>query len=130
MSNYKPSNYTSLSPYLIVDDAQKLVNLLKLIFQAIELRRFDHENGTIAHAELQIDDTVIMISNSTETYKANNAMLHIYVPDAIKTFNLAIEHGCEAIEKPVQKGNDSDLRGGFMDCAGNPWYVSTQLNED
>lgn len=41
MKTSKPENYNSLSPYLIVDNAQKLVDLLKAIFNAIELRRFD-----------------------------------------------------------------------------------------
>ena len=46
---YKPGNHNSLSPYLIVDDAQQLVDLLKCIFAATELRRFDHENGPLAN---------------------------------------------------------------------------------
>ena len=66
MTTYKPDNYNSLSPYLIVDNAQKLVDLLKVIFKATELRRFNHENGIIAHIELKLDDTIIMISNSTD----------------------------------------------------------------
>jgi PhnB protein len=68
MKQYKPENYNSLSPYLIVENAQKLVDLLTTIFEAKTLRRFDHENGKIAHIELQLDDSIIMISDSTETY--------------------------------------------------------------
>ena len=128
MTTYKPDNYNSLSPYLIVNEAQKLVDLLKAIFNATELRRFDHENGTIAHVELKLDDTVIMISNSTDTYASNTTMLHIYVPDVFKTFNLAIENGCEVIEQPINKQGDPDTRGAFMDYAGNYWAVSTQIN--
>lgn len=128
MKTYKPENYNSLSPYLIVDNAQKLVDLLKVIFNAIELRRFDRENGKIAHIELQLDDTVIMISDSLENYPANKTMLHIYVLDVFKTFNLAIENGCEIIEKPVNKQGDPDTRGSFYDYAGNYWAVSTQTN--
>ena len=78
-----------------MDDAQKLVDLLKLIFVALELRRFNHDNGTIAHIELKLDDTIIMISNSTDNYPANTTMLHIYVPDVFKTFNLAVDNGCK-----------------------------------
>jgi len=59
----------AISPYLIVDDAQKLVDLLKIIFGATEFRRFDHENGTIAHIELELDDTILMISNYIWTLK-------------------------------------------------------------
>ena len=128
MTIYKPENYNSLSPYLIVDEAQKLVHLLKIIFKAIELRRFDHDNGTIAHIELKLDDTIIMISNSTDHYSANTTMLHVYVPDVFETFNLAVNNGCKIIEQPINKQGDPDTRGAFMDFAGNYWAVSTQTN--
>lgn len=128
MKAYKPNNYNSLSPYLIVEDAQKLVDLLKIIFEATELRRFDHENGTIAHIELKLDDSILMISNSTETYPAHKTMLHFYVPDVFQTFDLAIKNGCEIIDQPVNKGDDPDTRGSFYDFAGNYWSVSTQTN--
>lgn len=128
MKPYKPDNYNSLSPYLIVNNAQKLVNLLTVIFDAKTLRRFDHKNGKIAHIELQLDDTVIMISDSTESYEANKTMLHIYVPDVFKTFDKAIKNGCEIIEKPINKKGDPDTRGSFYDYAGNYWAISTQTN--
>ena len=126
MINYKPDSYNSLSPYLIVDNAQKLVDLLSAIFEAKILRRFDHDNGKIAHIELKLDDSVIMISDSTEKYPANTTMLHFYVPDVFKTFNAAIEKGCKIIEEPINKDNDPDTRGAFIDYAGNYWAVSTQ----
>ena len=128
MTSYKPDNYNSLSPYLIVDNAQKLVDLLIAIFDAKTLRCFIHDNGKIAHIELQIDDTVIMISESTENYKANKTMLHIYVPDVFMTFDKAIALGCAIIEKPISKQTDPDTRGSFYDFAGNYWAVSTQTN--
>lgn len=127
-TTYKPDNYNSLSPYLIVDNAQKLVDLVKTLFDAKQLRRFDRDNGKIAHCELQIDDTVIMISDSLENYPANKIMLHIYVPDVFKTFDLAIKNGCEIIERPLNKLGDPDTRGSFYDFAGNYWAVSTQTN--
>ncbi|WP_339698499.1 VOC family protein [uncultured Marixanthomonas sp.] len=127
-TNYKPKNYGSLSPYLIVDNAEKLVDQLTKIFNVTQLRRFDHNDGTIAHIELKLDDSIIMISNSTETYPAHITMLHMYVPDVFKTFKLAINNGCEIIEKPVNKDGDPDTRGSFYDCAGNYWSVSTQTN--
>lgn len=129
MATYKPENYNSLSPYLIVDDAQRLVDLLIEVFNAVTLRRFDHDNGKIAHIELRIDDTVIMISNSTETYGANKTMLHLYVPDVFSAYNKAIANGCEPIEAPVNKAGDPDTRGSFYDFAGNYWSVSTQTGE-
>ena len=126
MNPYKPEHYNSLSPYLIVDDAKKLADLLIAIFDARILRRFDHENGNIAHMELLLDDTVIMMSNSTKQYSANTTMLHIYVTDVFATFEKAMKNGCRVIEQPVQKPGDPDTRGSFYDFAGNYWAVSTQ----
>lgn len=126
MITFKPENYNSLSPYLIVDNASKLVDWLIAVFDATVLRRFDHENGKIAHVEVKLDDTVMMISDSTEKYPANKTMLYMYVPDVFKTFDKAVENGGEIIEKPINKQGDPDIRGLFYDIAGNFWAVSTQ----
>lgn len=92
------------------------------------MRRFDDENGKIRHLELKIDDSIIMISDSTEHYKANTTILHLYVPDVFKTFRKAIDNGCTIIEEPINKENDPDIRGSFYDIAGNYWAIGTQQN--
>mgnify|MGYP003609193851 FL=1 len=128
MRNFKPENYNSLSPYLLADNVQKLVDLLKIIFNAVELRKYTDENGRIRHIELKIDDTILMLAESLESYPANKTMLHVFVPDVIKTFGIAIQNGCEIIEAPIQKPEDSDIRGGFLDFAGNSWFVASSAN--
>ena len=125
-ASYKPSGYNSLSPYIIVDGAQKMIDLLKGIFQATELRRYDNPNGTIMHVELKIDDSVIMLSDASSTYPANELLLHVYVPDVHKTFKKAIELGCVSIEEPINREGDPDTRGSFKDFSGNIWAVGTQ----
>lgn len=124
--NFKPEHYNSLSPYLIVDDAQKLADMLKTVFDATELRRYDDGNGKIAHMEMMLDDTVIMIADSTPKWPATKSILHVYVPDVLTTFGRALEYGCEELEKPVNKPGDPDTRGSFYDFAGNHWAVGTQ----
>ena len=125
MSSYKPENYNSLSPYLIVDNAQDLVDLLINIFNATELRKMFREDGKIKHVEVKIDDSILMISDSTADYKAIPTILHLYVPDVDKTFDKAIQLGCEIIERPITKPGEGDKRGSFYDNAGNYWSVST-----
>lgn len=125
-ASFKPKGYNSLSPYLIVDGAPKLVDLLKKIFNARELRKFENPDGTIMHIELQLDDSVIMLSDSSAKYPASSTMLHFYVPDVFKTFQLAVDNGCKIIEEPINKEGDPDTRGAFMDRAGNFWAVGTQ----
>jgi len=55
--NFKPSGYSSISPYFVVDGAQNMIDLLTELFNAKELRRYDTSDGSIVHAELQIDDS-------------------------------------------------------------------------
>jgi len=124
---FKPTGYNSVSPYFIVNGAQRLIDLLKKIFNATELRRYDMPDGTIMHAEIQIDDSVIMLGDSSDKYPPVPIVMHVYVPHVDKTFEKAIEAGCEIVETPKQKDNDPDRRATFKDFAGNMWSVGTQL---
>lgn len=127
-NTYKPEEYNSLSPYLIVPGAQQLIDLLVEIFDAKALRRYEREDGSIMHAEVKIDDSVVMIADSTQEWPPNIHMLHVYVPDVDLTYKKAIGLGCKALQEPAIKGDDIDKRGMFEDFAGNQWAVATQTN--
>jgi uncharacterized glyoxalase superfamily protein PhnB len=126
MSSYKPDGYNAVSPYFVVDGAQEFVDLMVAIFDARVLRRYERPDGKIMHIELQIDDSVIMIADSTEQFPANKLLVHVYLPDVDKTFDKAVELGCEPIDKPRVRADDPDKRGAFKDIAGNLWSVATQ----
>lgn len=124
---FKPIDYTSVSPYLIVDGAQQLIDMLKQVFDAKEKRRYDKANSKIMHVEVQIDDSIIMIADSTDEYPAYQLWLHVYVANVDNTFNKAIDYGCEPVNHPTQKEGDPDRRGTFKDFAGNHWSIATQV---
>lgn len=124
---FKPAGYSSVSPYFIVNGAQKLIDLLKEIFDAKELRRYDRPGGTIMHAEIQIDDSVIMLGDSSDKFPPVPLVLHVYVPNVDETFDKAIGAGCEIVERPKESDGDPDRRATFKDFAGNMWSVGTQL---
>lgn len=124
--SFKPPGYNSVSPYFIVKDANRWIRLLETIFDAKELRRFNHENGNAMHVEVQIDDSVIMLSEATEQYQPNEFMIHVYVKDVYAIFKKAIEAGCEAVQEPKKLEGDSDTRGMFKDFGGHTWAVATQ----
>ena len=79
--NYKPGHSSTVSPYLIVDGANKTIEFLKEVFGAMEVRRFSHAEGKIKHAEVRIDDSVIMIADGAPGWPPVQAHVHIYVPD-------------------------------------------------
>lgn len=123
---FKPSGYNSLSPYIIASDAQRLIDLLATIFNATVTRRYDLPDGKIMHAEVRIDDSILMIADSNEQYPPNQSVLHVYVEDADAMFSKAIAAGCESLDPVSQKEGDPDRRGTFKDFSGNMWSVSTQ----
>ena len=124
---FKPSGYNSLSPYFVVKDAAKFMDLMKHVFDAKELRRYGNDDGTIMHAEMLVDDSVIMLADGNENYPPHKLMLHVYVSDVHRSYQRALEHGCQAVEAPVNKPGDPDIRGSFTDYAGNFWAIGTQL---
>ncbi len=126
MNIFKPNNYNSVSPYFMVDDANRMVKLLTAIFDAKICRRYDKPDGKIMHIELRVDDSIIMLSDSTAQYPANKYWMHVYVSNVDDTFKKAIKSGCEIVDEPHVKENDPDKRGTFKDFAGNMWSVATQ----
>ncbi len=125
--SFKPEGYNSVSPYFIVNGADKFVSLMKDIFDARELREYRMPDGSIMHAELQIDDSVIMLGDASEKYPAVPVVMHVYVSDVDRVFQKALEAGCELIEPPTEREGDPDRRATFRDFAGNMWSVGTQL---
>jgi uncharacterized glyoxalase superfamily protein PhnB len=123
---FKPTGYNSVSPYFIVNGGQKFIDLMKEIFDARELRRYDQPDGSIMHAEIQIDDSVIMIGDSSEKFPPVQIVMHVYVANVDETFKKAVDAGCEIIEQPTVREGDPDKRATFKDFSGNTWSVGTQ----
>jgi uncharacterized glyoxalase superfamily protein PhnB len=125
--DWKPQGYSTVSVYIVAQDAQKVIDLLKKTFGVTALRRFDTPDGKIMHAEVAIGDTVVMIADAGGNYPAFPVWLHVYVEDVDATYKKALEAGGVAVQEPVQKEGDPDKRGGFKDPSGNTWWVSTQV---
>jgi len=125
-SSHKPLGYTSVSPYLIVDGASQTINFLVRVFDAIELRRFPDPSGKIMHAEVRIDDSVVMIADGGEGWPPIPSNVHIYVSDVDATYRRALEAGAVSVQEPVKK-DDADKRGGVKDAGGTTWWIATQV---
>ena len=122
---YKPTGYTSVSAYVVAKGAQRVIDFLKATFDAEALRRHDSPDGSIMHAEVRIDDTVVMLSDGAASFPPFPVHLHVYVPDVDATYRRALDAGGISVQEPMQKG-DPDRRGGVKDPAGNTWWIATQ----
>lgn len=124
MDNWKPSSYPSLSPYLVCPDAERLIAFLEAAFGGTVQRRFDRPDGSLMHAEVKIDDSIVMIGGAAGT-AATSVHIHLYVEDALATFTRAVDAGADVVQEPTRK-TDDDLRGGVQDAWGTTWWIATQ----
>jgi PhnB protein len=120
---YKPEGYNSLSPYIIVGDAQALLDFLKAVFDAEPFFVHRDDGGEMSHIEIRIDDTVLMIGQMPGA--ESEAHVHVYVRDVDDAFARARAAGGTVVQEPVRK-QDADRRGGIADPTGTVWWLSTQ----
>ncbi|MFZ4738877.1 MAG: VOC family protein [Bradymonadia bacterium] len=126
-SDFKPANYTSVSPYLITRGARGTITFLTQAFGAEEIRSFADEAGRIMHSEVRLDDTVLMIADSAGAeWPALESHVHVYVRDVDATYRKALEAGAESVQVPVRK-QDEDKRGGVKDAGGTTWWIATKV---
>jgi PhnB protein len=132
MSNYKPTHYTSVAPYLMVNGAANTIAFLQAVFDAQLLRQFPAEEGGLRHAEVRIDDTVLMLADTAPDWPAIPSHVHIYVPDVDATYRKALEYAqgvVVSVQEPVQKtDDDEDKRGGVKDAGGTTWWIATKVD--
>jgi len=123
---YKPENYSTVSPYLIVNGASLTIDFLKRVFGAAELRQITDAEGKLMHAEVRIDDTVVMLADSSAGWPGVAAHVHIYVEDVDAVYRRALDAGAKSVQEPVKK-DDEDKRGGVQDAGGTTWWIATRV---
>ena len=123
---FKPQGYNSASPYVVVPGARRLIDFLGRVFDARVMRQYDNPDGTIMHAEVMIDDSIVMLGDSSPTYPPNTLLIHVYVSDVDEVFKRALAAGGTEDQAPQQRPGDPDRRGSFKDFAGNTWAIATQ----
>jgi uncharacterized glyoxalase superfamily protein PhnB len=123
---YKPQGYASVSAYIVADGAQRVIDFLRATFGAEQVSRFDNPDGSVMHAEVRVDDTIVMIADGGGPFPPFPVWLHVYVPDVDATYRRALAAGGVSVEEPRQKG-DPDRRGGVKDPAGNTWWIATRV---
>src|SRR2546421_2992539 len=133
-----PDGYDALIPSVIVRDAAKAIEFYKDVFGATELMRMNQADGSkIAHAELKIRNSVMMIGDECPQMGAlapqPNAgppprSVMIYVPDVDGTYNKAISLGSKSVMPPMDMFW-GDRFGKFIDPFGHQWGVATHKQD-
>ncbi|MDX1417784.1 MAG: VOC family protein [Candidatus Promineifilaceae bacterium] len=124
--SFKPDGYNSVSPYLVVDGTATTIEFLKQVFGAELLRSFPGDNGRLMHAEVRLDDTVLMLADSIDDWPSQPAHVHVYVQNVDAVYRRALDADALPVKEPEQ-GEDEDRRGGVKDAGGTTWWIATRV---
>lgn len=123
---WKPDGYPTLSSYLITPKAAEVMRFLEATLGAERLRVFENEDGSIMHAEVRIDDSVVMIGEAGGDWSPVPSHVHVYVEDVDATHEAALANGGRSVAPPARNEGETDRRGGVLDPGGNTWWLATQ----
>jgi PhnB protein len=131
-----PEGYHTVSPYLAVDDAARAIEYYATAFGAKELVRMDAPGGKIGHAELEIGDSRIMLSDpfpqaSTRPPKelgGTSASVFMYVEDVDAVVAQAVAAGA-TITMEVADQFWGDRFGTVTDPFGHVWSIATHVED-
>jgi PhnB protein len=121
-----PEGYHTVTPYLIVQGAERLIDFLRQAFGAEEIHRSAKPDGTLGHCQVRIGDSMVELADGNEQWKPVPAALHLYVPDTDATFHRALQAGATQLFPPADTFY-GDRSGGVMDPSGNQWYIATRI---
>ena len=134
--NYIPEGYNTVTPYLVIKGAAKAIDYYKNVFGATVVVRMDGPGGSVAHAELKIGDSHIMLADenlqmgnrSAESIGASPVSLLIYLPDCDAVVAKAIAGGAKVL-KPVADQFYGDRSGFIQDPFGHLWGIATHIED-
>ena len=114
-----PKNHQAVMPYLIVENANAFIDFLKDVFDGLELNRHMRTKTTIMHAEVSINESILMMADSTPEYPSRTAGMLTYVDDADARYHKALGNGVTIIMPPADQSYGRSC--GVYDSFGNTW---------
>lgn len=133
--SYIPEGYNAVIPALAFKGADAAIKWYVNVFNAEEKMRFDNPDKTVAHAEIRIGDSVVMLSEenpqynkSPKTLKGNSVNLCIYVPNVDATIKKAVDNNAQLIMSAEDQFY-GDRSGRIEDPFGYRWIISTHIKD-
>jgi PhnB protein len=131
-----PEGYNTVTPYLAVDDAAQAIEYYKRAFGAKERMRMETPDGKIGHAEVEIGDSLVMLSDpfphaTTRPPKelgGTSGSVFMYVEDVDAVVKKAVDEGA-TITMDVADQFWGDRFGSIQDPFGHSWSIATHVED-
>jgi PhnB protein len=131
-----PEGYHTVTPYLAVDDAAEAIDFYKSAFGAKERVRMEAPGGKVGHAELEIGDSLVMLSDpfpqSTtrppSELSGTSSSVFLYVKDVDEVVKEAVDAGA-TVTMEVADQFWGDRFGTVTDPFGHVWSIATHIED-
>jgi PhnB protein len=133
-----PDRYRRVTPALIVKGGVKALEFYAEVFGATERMRFPGPDGTVAHAEIEIGDSVVIVEEASP-YMGTQAppatgldgtpvFMFIYVVDVDAVIERAVKLGA-TLKRPAQDQFYGDRDGFIIDPFGHGWTIASHVED-
>ncbi len=131
-----PDDYPRIAAALVADGAADAIEFYTSVLGLTERMRFDEPDGRVGHSELQLGDSLVMVSDeypgigvvAPTTVGGTPVSLNVYVEDADATFARALAAGASEL-RPVEDRFYGDRSGQFLDPWGHRWAVASRVRD-
>jgi PhnB protein len=131
-----PEGYHTVTPYLAVDDATEAIEYYTKAFGAKERVRMETPDGKVGHAELEIGDSLVMLSDpfpQASTKPPNelggtSVSVFVYVEDVDAVVKQAVDAGA-TVTMEVADQFWGDRFGSVKDPFGHLWSIATHVED-
>lgn len=130
-----PEGTHSVTPHLVVNGGARAIDFYAAAFGAVEHYRMPGPGGSVAHAEIQVGDSVIYLADefpggspSPRSLKGSPVVLHLYVADADAAFARAVGAGAK-VKMPLMDMFWGDRYGQVVDPFGHTWSIATHVED-
>ena len=133
-----PKGFHTLTSYINIKGAAEAIEFYKKAFGAKEVGRISMPDGSVAHAELEIGDSKIMLAEenaqwgnvSPQTLGGSAVALCLYVDDVDAVFIRALHEGAKVTgEMDVKDQFYGDRAGSLTDPFGHKWSIMTHIED-
>ena len=126
--NPVPPGFRTVTPYLVVADAEKQIDFMRRAFGAEVTYSHKGKDGRLSHAEVKIGDSMVMLSQGSGPWQPKPMSLYLYVEDCDAWYRRAMEAGADSTIEPTDMFY-GDRNAGVRDLHGNDWWIGTHIED-
>jgi PhnB protein len=128
MAETTTTTYRTITPYLVVTDADAELRFLTAAFGATEVSCQRNQDHTVMHAELMIGDSLVMLGQAGGQWKPREASLYLWIDDVDATYAAALRAGATSESEPEDKPY-GHRNAGVIDPNGVTWWIGAPVKQ-